>query len=89
MNMGPITKDPKRRIRRIQRWLKFRKKFGDRELTIITIEPLELYPALHFKSHEYVKNVRRMFRAELSWLCDYAIRITTDHGCATSRLGEA
>ena len=31
----------------------------------------------------------KLFAVELAWLCSYALRITTEHGQATSRAGEA
>lgn len=67
--MTPITKDPKRRIRRIRRYVS---EWGCRVIDNWTLSDRR----------------ERLYARELAWLCDYAQRITTDHGRATSRLSE-
>lgn len=102
--MTPITRDPKRRIRRIQRWLR----------NVSTeFNGLPCYVACHrieskencgcFEEQRYecaycaevsrrltsrIEKADSLLSLELAWLCDYALRITADHGRATSRLGE-
>jgi hypothetical protein len=64
--MIPISRDPKRRIRRIRRYVS---EWGHRVI----------------ENWALANRREKLYARELAWLCDYALRITTDHGRATGR----
>lgn len=90
--MTPINQDPKRRIRRIRRWTRAAIVSGGMPPHASCL--FHVFDQ-HWRSESSLDNAverlnaaNAMFAKESAWLCDYALRITTDHGRATSRLGE-
>lgn len=90
--MTPITKDPKRRIRRIQKWTRAAISSGGMaphaSCMFHVFDQYWRSESSLDNAVERLNEANALFAKESAWLCAYAIQITTDHGRATSRLGE-